>query len=147
MRIRNKSIEKLRRVPVDLTHTEILNASVNRENIRASSWLDVLNHILTLAGKEVPHSNQLGTEFSSNGIEASKEDSKHVHHLKEINVSIRPANANEAWKVIKQASKQMKLKLNIEFKWLDIPEASRRGYVGIMRVRGPEIAIYQTKSE
>ena len=146
MEIGNESIKTQPQGLLDLTHTEILKVSVNREYIQASSWRDILNHTLILARRDGHCSDLVDKRLSLGRVEGDRENGDHAYRIKAIDASIQPANANEAWRYIKQVARQTKLKLNIEFKWLDIPEASRRGCIGIIKVRGSEIAIYRTKS-
>lgn len=126
--------KKSKATETDYTHTKVLEARVNGENIKKPNWASVVIHMLKLAGKNKHNIDRIKDIFPGEKIEKGKRSGYWIH-IPEIDCSIYDgSNANSMARAIKHAADTLGFKIYIKFQWRDKPKASRPGEIGCIEV-------------
>ena len=126
--------KKTKTTETDYTHTKILEARVNGENIEKPSWRSVVIHMLKLAGKNKHNIDRIKEIFPGATMKKEKQSEYYIH-IPEIDRFIHDGiDAPSAARAIKHAADTLGFKIYIKFQWHDKPESSRPGKVDCIEV-------------
>ena len=121
-----------RRLP-DLTHTKILDASLNGERIDKPNWNRLVDKILILAMREFQNFEKLQKSCPVNMYLGYKQ-SEGYHHLGEIGISIQGMPANEACRALILTAQILRAELEITFMWRSKEGAAHPGERACLKV-------------
>jgi hypothetical protein len=116
-----------------LTHTKVLEASIEGRQIAKANWNLLLEQTLLQAMKRVGSFERLRQACPVNMVTGRKEDEGYSY-LREIDVSVQGQDANGACRAIVMAAQELGIAIDIEFMWR-LKEASahpgKRGRISI----------------
>lgn len=123
-----------RRLP-NLTHTKILDASLDGKQIVKPTWNLVVERLLIRAMKQLADFDQLRKLCSVNMVLGRKEDEGY-RYLAEIDVSFQGLSANDACGALVVAARNLRIELEIVFIWRDREGAAHPGERARLNVSG-----------
>ena len=126
-----------RKLP-NLTHTKVLDASLDGIRVARPNWNSLIETVLVRAMKQFTDFDELRKRCPVNMVEGCKSEEGY-RHLAEINVSVQGMSANDACAALVIAAQSLRLELEIVLLWrakegaaypgerarLTIPAASR----------------------
>ena len=118
----------LRRLP-DVTHTKLLAARVDREEIEKPNWNRILDRVVVLAMQNVGSFDQLNRMCPVNMVSGQK-TVEGYHYLSEIDVSVQGLSAKEACGALVEIARRSGTDLEITFLWRDKDGAAHPGDTG-----------------
>ena len=117
----------------DLTHTKILNASLEGKHITRVNWNRLVGRILILAMKQFEDFDQLRKNCLVNVVQGCKTD-KGFHYLAEIDVSIQGMRANDACEMLVKTAQLFGFELEVIFMWRPKEGAAHPGGQACLKV-------------
>ena len=100
----------------DLTHTKVVDASIDGEQILKPNWNHLLDEMFRRAMGRVDGFEDLLYLFQVNLARGRKED-EGFRYLREIDISVQGQHANGACRAILTAAQALKIPLNIGILW------------------------------
>jgi len=104
-----------RRLP-KLTHTKVLEATIDQERIAKPNWNRLLDRILIESMRRLQDFRKLHQLCPVNMVEGRKEDEGYGY-LTEIDISVQGQDANAACRTIVAAAQGLNIELDIAFMW------------------------------
>lgn len=104
-----------RKLP-NLTHTKVLDASLDGNRVAKPNWNSLLEKVLVHAMKQLADFDELRKLCPVNMVQGCKEDEGY-RHLAEIDVSVQGMSANDACGALVIAAQSLRLELEIVFLW------------------------------
>lgn len=129
--IAERSIDP-RRLP-NLTHTRVLDASLDGESIAKPNWNRLLDQALVLAKERLGARGKLMKLCPARIVRGRKEDEGY-HYLAEINVSVQGLNANGACEALVATVQGLEIALEVGFRWRPMEGAAYPGERARLRV-------------
>ena len=121
-----------RRLP-NLTHTRVLNASLDGRSIAKPNWNRLLDRVLVLAKERLGTRGKLMRLCPARIVRGRKEDEGY-HYLAEIDVSVQGLNANGACEALVAAVQGLGIALEVGFRWKPREGAAYPGEWARLRV-------------
>ena len=121
-----------RRLP-DLTHTKVLDASLDGERFVKPNWNKLVEQILTRVMKRFQVFDELQKCCSVNMVQGRKQNEGY-RYLVEIDVSIQGMPSNEACRALILATQRLKAELEITFMWRSKEGAAHPGERACLKV-------------
>ena len=121
-----------RRLP-DLTHTKVLDASLNGKRFVKPNWNQLVDQILIHAMKQFQNFDELQKSCLVNMVQGRKQNEGY-RYLVEIDVSIQGMPANEACRALILATQRLKAELEITFMWRSKEGAAHPGERACLKV-------------
>lgn len=100
----------------NLTHTKVLDASIEGNEFSRPNWNSLLGEVLRHASRQLGSFRRLRQLSPVNMVEGQKEDEGYSY-LAEINISFQGQDANGACRAIVTAAQGTGLAVEIEFMW------------------------------
>lgn len=100
----------------NLTHTKVLDASIEGETIAKANWNSLLDEMLRRSMNQVGTFDKLKQLCPVNIVKGRKEDEGYSH-LSDINVSVQGQDANGACRAIVTAAQGLGIALDVGFMW------------------------------
>jgi hypothetical protein len=100
----------------NLTHTKVLDASIEGETIARANWNSLLDEMLRRSMKQVGTFDRLKQLCPVNVVKGRKEDEGYTH-LSDINVSVQGQDANGACRAVVTAAQGLGVAIDIGFMW------------------------------
>lgn len=123
-----------RRLP-NLTHTRVLDASLDGESIANPNWNKLLNRALVLAKKRLGTRGKLMKLCPARIVRGRKEDEGYGYrYLAEIDVSVQGLNANGACEALVATVQGLEIALEVGFRWRPMEGAAYPGERARLRV-------------
>lgn len=110
----------------NLTHTKILQTSINGEQIDRPNWNLLLNTMLIKSMKQLGDYKKLQQLCPVNIVKGRKEDEGYGY-LPEIDISVQGQDANAACRTIVTASQGLGIDIDIGFMWRQKENAAHPG--------------------
>ena len=104
-----------RRLP-KLTHTKILDASIDGESIPKANWNSLLDEVLRRAMKRVGNIERLRKLCAVNMVKGRKEDEGYSY-AREVDLSVQGQDANGACRALVMLAQALGMTLEIGFMW------------------------------
>lgn len=104
-----------RKLP-NLTHTKVLDASLDGIRVVRPNWNSLIETVLVRATKQFEDFDELRKRCPVNMVAGCKEDEGY-RHLAEINVSVQGMSANDACAALVIAAQSLRLELEVVFLW------------------------------
>jgi|GEM_PF-1067453 len=102
----------------NLTHTKVLDASLDGQRVTKANWNLLLDKLLIRAMKQLRDLDELHRLFRVNMVQGCKEDEGY-RHIAEINVWVQRLSANNACGALVIAAQRLRLELQVDFMWRD----------------------------
>lgn len=109
--------------PPNMTHTQILRATLNGKEILDKNWNGVIRELLCFLDRQKA---DILNQTSMN-VKNGKDCSKGYKYISEIGISYQGLSAEDAFRAIKEFSEKYKLDISINFIWRDKPNAQYPG--------------------
>lgn len=100
----------------NLTHTKVLDASLDGQRVTKANWNLLLEKLLIRAMKQLTDFDELRRLCPVNMVQGCKEDEGY-RHIAEINVSVQGMSANDACGALVIATQSLRLELQVDFMW------------------------------
>ena len=100
----------------NLTHTKVLDASLNGERITKPNWNLLLERVLVYAMALLADFDELRSLCPANIVQGRKEDEGY-RHLANINVSFQGMSANDACAALVIAAQNLRVEVEVVFVW------------------------------
>ena len=100
----------------NLTHTKVLDASLDGIRVAKPNWNSLLERVLVRAMKQLADFDELRKLCPVNIVQGCKEDEGY-RHITEINVSAQGMSANDACGALVIAVLSLRLELEVVFLW------------------------------
>ena len=107
----------LRQLP-DVTHTKVLAARVDGEEVEKPNWNRLLDRVVVLAMRKVGGFDQLNRMCPVNMV-AGQKTNEGYHYLSEIDVSVQGLSAKEACGALVEIAQRSGTDVEITFLWRD----------------------------
>lgn len=127
-----RSIIDPRRLP-NLTHTRVLDASLDGKSIARPNWNRLLDRALVLAIERLGARGKLMKLCPAHIVRGRKEDEGY-HYLAEIDVSVQGQNANGACEALVTMVQSLGIALEVGFRWRPVEGAAYPGERARLRV-------------
>ena len=124
----------LNRIP-NLTHTKVLDASIEGEPIDRPNWNLLLGRILVQAMKHLGDLENLKKLCSVHMVKGPKDDEGY-RHLSEIGISFQGLPAREACNALVMVAQSLGIELEIGFMWRHKKDAAFPGEKARLKVPG-----------
>lgn len=121
------------RIIPNLTHTKVLDASIDGEVIQKPNWNSLLDLILIRVMNQLSDFNEVQKLCPVNMVKGRKEGEGY-RHLPEIDISVQGLDANTACRTVVGAAKGLGIELDIGFLWRPNKKAAYPGERGRVRV-------------
>ena len=118
----------LRQLP-DVTHTKVLAARVEGEEVEKPNWNRLLDRVVVLAMRKAGSFEQLNRMCPVNMV-PGKKTNEGYHYLSEIDVSVQGLSAKEACGALVEIARRSGTDLEITFLWRDKDGAEHPGDTG-----------------
>ena len=99
-----------------LTHTKVLDASLNGKRFIKANWNYLVEQALIFAMKKLQNFDDLQKSFPVNMVQGRKQDEGY-RYLVAIDVSIQGMPANDACRALVLIAQKLKAELEINFMW------------------------------
>ena len=116
-----------------LTHTKLLEASIDGERLARPNWNSLLDEMLRRAMQRVGSFEKLHGICPVNMVKGRKEDEGYGY-LPEIDVSVQGQDANGACRAVVTAAQALGMSLDIGFMWRLKESAAHPGERGRIRI-------------
>ncbi|NDV50654.1 T4SS efffector SepA family protein [Salipiger sp. PrR003] len=116
-----------------LTHTKLLDATIDGEPLTKPNWNSLLDEMLRRAMQRVGSFDELQRICPVNMVKGRKEDEGYGH-LPEIDVSVQGQDANGACRAVVTAAQALGTSLEIGFMWRHKENAAHPGELGRIRI-------------
>lgn len=100
----------------NLTHTKVLDASLEGESLVKPNWNQILERILVRAMKRLGDFGDLRQYCPVNMVQGRKEDEGY-RYLSEIDISVQGQPANEACRALVYSAQRLGIELEMTFEW------------------------------
>lgn len=100
----------------NLTHTKVLDASLDGIRVAKPNWNSLLERVLVRAMRQLEDFDELRKLCPVNIVQGCKEDEGY-RHITEINVSAQGMSANDACGALVIAVLSLRLELEVVFLW------------------------------
>lgn len=127
----------IRNVP-KLTHTKVLEASIEGTPVPKANWNGLLDEMIRRAIKRSGNFDRLRRIFPVNMVQGRKEDEGYGY-LPDIDVSVQGQDANGACRAIIMAAQSLGTSMDIIFIWRPKEGATYPGERGRIRLAGTGI--------
>ncbi|TFH59384.1 MAG: hypothetical protein E4G91_08985 [Candidatus Zixiibacteriota bacterium] len=114
------------RILPNLTHTKVLDASIDGEAVTKPNWNLLLDQMLIRAMKQLSDFDKLQKLCPMNMVKGRKEDEGYGY-LAEINLSVQGLDANTACRTVVGAAQGLGMALDIGFMWRPNEKAAHPG--------------------
>jgi hypothetical protein len=118
-----------------LTHTKVLDASIEGQRISKANWNRLLEEMLSRAMKRVGSFEKLRPLCPVNVVRGRKEDEGYSY-LREIDLSVQGQDANGACRAIVMAAQSLGIAVDVGFMWRLKDGAAHPGERARIQVRG-----------
>lgn len=118
----------------NLTHTKVLDASIEGEPVAKANWNLLVDETLRLAMKRVGTFEKLRQLCPVNMVKGQKEDEGY-RYLSEIDISVQGQDANAACRTVVTATQGLGMALDIAFMWRPREGAAHPGERARIRER------------
>ena len=119
----------------DLTHTKVLEASLEGKRVVKPNWNLLFDRILIRAMKQLTDFDELRKLCPVNMVQSRKEDEGY-RHLAEIDVSVQGLSANDACEALVIAAQRLGIALEIICTWQHKEGAAYPGEKARLNVPG-----------
>jgi hypothetical protein len=116
--------------PPDLTHTRILQASV--DEVPVAHWNEMVHVAHQAAMRRLTSVDELIRRSESNAAKGRRSD-RGFQFNSELGISIQNVDANTAWRHVRHLARQCGIEVEVNFQWADKEGASRPGKVGMLK--------------
>jgi hypothetical protein len=127
------------RVLPSLTHTKVLEATIDGETIAKANWNSLLDEMLRRSMKQVGAFDKLKQLCPVNIVKGRKDDEGYTH-LSDINVSVQGQDANGACRAVVTAAQGLGIAVDIGFMWRHKEGAAHPGERARLQVAGRKTA-------
>ena len=100
----------------NLTHTKVLDASLDGDILAKPNWNQILENILIRAMKRLADFGSLRKHCPVNMVQGRKENEGY-RYLSEIDLSVQGQPANEACRALVNAAQSLGFELEVTFEW------------------------------
>lgn len=100
----------------NLTHTKVLSAAINGQEIAKANWNLLVDEMLRQAMNRLGSIYKVRNLIPANMIKQCKNDEGY-RHLADINISVQGQDANSACRAIVTAARGLGLALDLAFMW------------------------------
>jgi hypothetical protein len=126
----------------NLTHTKVLDASIEGESLAKANWNLLLDEMLRRAMKRLGSFEKLSKLCPVNMVKGRKEDEGYSY-LSDIDVSVQGQDANAACRTVVTAAQGLGIALDIGFMWRPKEGAAHPGERARIRISPPAGAAAQ----
>ena len=123
------------RILPNLTHTKVLDASIEGETITKPNWNLLLVQMLIRAMKQLSDFDKLHKLCPVNMVEGRKTD-EGFGYLAEIDISVQGLDANTACRTVVGAAQGLGIALDIGFMWRPNENAAHPGERARLQITG-----------
>ena len=123
-----------RKLP-NLTHTKVLDASLDGERVARPRWNLLLSRVLIRAMSRASGIDELRRFCPANMLQGRKEDEGY-RYLPEIDISVQGMAANEACRALVTAAQSVGIELDVVFMWRPREGATHPGEQARLKVGG-----------
>lgn len=116
-----------------ISHTKILFATVNNEELKNTNWGEILLTVVKIIKDKGLSKEQLCVELQINAEPHNKED-KGYRFYPHLGIAIQGQSAPDAWKEAQRLANKYQIPIEVRFKWRDKNGAQYPGKTGIMRI-------------
>ena len=110
----------------NLTHTKVLDASLDGKLVVKPKWNLLLDRVLIRAMKQLANLDELRKHCPANMVQGRKEDEGY-RYLAGIDVSVQGLAANDASRALVAAAQSLRIELEITFMWRPKEDAAYPG--------------------
>ena len=100
----------------NLTHTKVLDASLDGDILAKPNWNQILENILIRTMKRLADFGSLRKHCPVNMVQGLKENEGY-RYLSEIDISVQGQPANEACRALVNAAQSLGFELEVTFEW------------------------------
>jgi len=118
-----------------LTHTKVLEASIDGEPIARANWNSLLDETLRRVMKRVGSFEKLKQVCPVNMVKGRKEEEGYSY-LADIEVSVQGQDANSACRTVVTAAQTLGMAVNISFMWRHKEAAAHPGERARLQIAG-----------
>lgn len=123
----------------NLTHTKLLDASIEGKPVVKPNWNLLLDEMLRCAMKHLGSFESVHKHCPVNMVKGRKEDEGYGH-LSDIDISVQGLDANGACQAVVTAAKGLGVELDIGFMWRLKEAAAHPGEKARLKMPGTRVA-------
>lgn len=120
-----------------LTHTKVLNATIDRTAVDRPNWNRLLDEVLRIAAKRLRNFEELRKQCPANLVKGRK-DTEGFAYLPDLDLSVQRQDANSACRTIVALAQRLGLEMDIGFMWRPKEDALYPGEHGRIQIRGSQ---------
>ncbi|WP_421860457.1 T4SS efffector SepA family protein [Parvibaculum sp.] len=120
-----------------LTHTKVLNATIEGTPVDRPNWNRLLDEVLRIAARRLRSFEELRKQCPAN-LAKGRKDTEGFAYLPDLDLSVQRQDANSACRTIVALAQRLGLALDVGFMWRPKEDALYPGEHGRIQIRGSQ---------